>query len=199
MNPKKYIQFLLSALLLFTAFAFVLAGTDSNSLRETVTAIPIQALFYVVLIMVVGVLLAAVRFMLIARDLGYALQFRDAIRIFALSQLAGVLFFQLPGQLIARSALLSRQAIPVSGAILITGYERLCSASISLFLAFGAAIYLFGQIRIDLGAGGTAFVKIIAGLVAAIVGGALVGWGRKVADLIPLITRVDIKSVSRTL
>lgn len=149
--------------------------------------------------MVVGVLLAAVRFMLIARDLGYALQFRDAIRIFALSQLAGVLFFQLPGQLIARSALLSRQAIPVSGAILITGYERLCSASISLFLAFGAAIYLFGQIRIDLGAGGTAFVKIIAGLVAAIVGGALVGWGRKVADLIPLITRVDIKSVSRTL
>ncbi|KAB2881304.1 MAG: flippase-like domain-containing protein [Pseudorhodoplanes sp.] len=198
-NPKKYIQILLSALLLFSAFAFVFAGTDSKSLRETMTAIPIHALFFVIVIMVGGVILAAARFMLIARDLGYALQFHNAIRIFALSQLAGVIFFQLPGQLIARSALLSRQAIPVSGTILITGYERLCSAFVSLFLAAGAAIYLFGQIRIDLGAGGTAFVKIVAGLVAAIVGGALVGWGRKAVDLIPLITNVDIKSVLRTL
>lgn len=154
---------------------------------------------YVIVVMVAGVLLAATRFMLVAHDFGYALHFRDAVRVFTLSQLAGVLFFQLPGQLIARSALLSRRSVPVSGAILITGYERLCSVFVSLFLASGAAIYLFGQIRIDLGAGGTAFVKIVAGLGIAIVGGALVGWGRKAATLLPLIISVSLKSIFRTL
>lgn len=199
MTSTRYIQLGLSLLLLAGAFGFVFARTETSDLLATVAHMSRWPLVYVAVIMFVGCLLAALRFQYVASDLGYRLGFRDSMAIYGSGQLAGVLFFQLPGQLLARSAMLAQRAIPVSGAIVITGYERLCSLIVSLVLAAAGAVYLFGQIHLDLAGGGMAFLKITAGLLAATVGGALVGWGRAAVSLRALLARFDPWLFLRTL
>lgn len=199
MTSTRYIQLGLSLLLLAGAFGFVFARTETSDLLATAAHMSRWPLVYVAVIMFVGCLLAALRFQYVASDLGYRLGFRDSMAIYGSGQLAGVLFFQLPGQLLARSAMLAQRAIPVSGAIVITGYERLCSLIVSLVLAAAGAVYLFGQIHLDLAGGGMAFLKITAGLLAATVGGALVGWGRAAVSLRALLARFDPWLFLRTL
>lgn len=199
MTSTRYIQLGLSLLLLAGAFGFVFARTETSDLLATAAHMSRWPLVYVAVIMFVGCLLAALRFQYVASDLGYRLGFRDSMAIYGSGQLAGVLFFQLPGQLLARSAMLAQRAIPVSGAIVITGYERLCSLIVSLVLAAAGAVYLFGQIHLDLAGGGMAFLKITAGLLAATIGGALVGWGRAAVSLRALLARFDPWLFLRTL
>ena len=63
-------------------------------------------------LLLVGVALSSLRLKLITADLGYPLSFRDAAMTLSVGQLAGTAFFQLAGQLIGRSAVLSRRGIP---------------------------------------------------------------------------------------
>lgn len=181
------------------ALGFSVSQAEDSGVFAAAARISTLPLFNVAMIMFAGCLLAALRFQRVASDLGYRLRFREAAAIYASGQLAGVLFFQLPGQLLARGALLAQRAVPPSGAIIITGYERLCSLIVSLVLATLSAIYLFGQIHLDLTGGGMALVKIAAGLTAAMVGGALVGWGRFALDLAPILARFDPWLFLRTL
>ena len=71
-----------------------------------------------------GVVLSSLRLKLIAADLGYPLTFRDAAMTLSVGQLAGTAFFQFAGQLIGRSAVLSRRGIPPAATVVISGYER---------------------------------------------------------------------------
>ncbi|MCZ7594378.1 MAG: flippase-like domain-containing protein [Hyphomicrobium sp.] len=199
MRRARYIQFGLSLLLLAGALGFVISQAEASELFAVAGHMFNWPLLCVAAIMFVGCLLAAVRLQCVASDLGYRLGLRDAMAVYASGQLAGALFFQLPGQLLARSAMLARRAVPVSGAIVITGYERLCSIIVSLVLAGFAAVYLFGNIHLDLEGDGMAFLKIVVGLAVAMAGGALIGWGRAALDLRPLLARFDPWLFLRTL
>ena len=102
----------------------------------------------VVIFLAGGVLLASLRLKLISADLGYSLSFRDAVVALSAGQLAGSVFFQLAGQLIGRGMVLSRRGIPASAGLVISGYERFVALGVSLVLAAGGAIYLFGDAQL---------------------------------------------------
>lgn len=123
-------------------------------------------------------LFASLRFKIIAADTGHPIGFWQAVAAVSGGNLAGTLFFQLAGQLTARAMMMSRGGIPFASVVVMTAYERAIAAIISALLAAGGAYFLFGKIAIDEQSGGGDLIKIIAGLLAATIGGALLGYGR---------------------
>src|SRR5690349_17337755 len=166
--------------LLVLAFAFV----DLRALAEAAGRLPVSTLIWVVLLMLAGALLASVRLAFIAADLGYRMRAVDAIAALSLGQLAGAVFFQLVGQLIARSALLARRGVPVAGTVAVTGYERLLALAVALALGVAGGWFIFGHITLDLQAGGAFFLRFVAGAICAVVGSALLGWWRPVNSFV---------------
>jgi len=199
MESLRYLRLSFSVLLFAGALVFALAQAEAPNLWAVAGQMSKWPLVDVAAIMFAGSLLAAWRFQRVAADLGYRLGFREAVSVYGCGQLAGILFFQLPGQLLARGAMLARCEIPVSGTVVITGYERLASLIVSLCLAGLAAVYLFGAIHLDLSAGGTDLINVMAGLMAAIVGGMIVGWGRAAVAVLPILDRFNPWLFLRTL
>lgn len=156
------------------AFAFV----DVRALADAAARLPVSTLAWVVLLMLGGALLASVRLACIAADLGYRMRAVDAIAALSLGQLAGAIFFQLVGQLIARSALLARRGVPVAGTVAVTGYERLLALAVALVLGVAGGWFIFGRITLDIQAGGAFFLRFVAGAICAAIGSAALGWWR---------------------
>jgi uncharacterized membrane protein YbhN (UPF0104 family) len=173
----KIAQAVLSALLLVGAIAYVTSQAAWTQILSAISNLSWFAIVAATLLMAAGAMLASLRLWYISRDLGYHLTFRDAVSALGLGQVAGVLFFQIAGQLMARSAFLSRRSVPVAGTVIVTGYERLSALAVSLILAIGAAIYLFGKISINAAEGGLLPIKILLGLLVATIGGARLSWG----------------------
>jgi O-antigen ligase len=163
-----------------TVFALMLAFAlvDVGAVAQAAGRLSIATLVVVMLVLLCGALLACVRLACIASDLGYRMGASDAIAALSLGQLAGAIFFQLVGQLIARSAVLARRGVPVAGTVAMTGYERLVALAVSLALAVMGGWYLFGKITLDLDAGGAMFLKLAAGGTIAIVASGFLAWGR---------------------
>jgi hypothetical protein len=137
-------------------------------------------LFFVVIVLsAVATALSAWRLKLIAQDLGYRLSIRDSIAALSLGLLAGTMFFQLIGQLMARGALLARRGMPVAATITLTVYERAAAAGVSLLLAIAGGWYVFGRVTLDIEHGGLVFLKIVAGLTLAVAAGGWLAWGSK--------------------
>jgi len=185
----KYLRIAISLLLLAGAAWVVARETDWTLVGAAFTRMSYGAFVLAILALVAGALLATLRLQWIARDLGYRLSFRDAMAGFTYGQVMGAVFFQLAGQLLARSAVLARRQVPPSATILITGYERLAALFISLLLAAIAAGYLFGAISLDYRQGGAAFIKIVAGAALVVAGGAAFIWGKLLISQLPPITR----------
>lgn len=140
--------------------------------------------------LLVNALAAAFRFKKIAAEIGYSISFRGALATVSASNLAGALFFQIAGQLIARGVVAGRGGIPFPAVVIITVYERIPAAILSAILASAGAFYIFGNIYFDLSAGGAELLKIIVGLTAAATIGALFGYGRLAIQAIsPLLNR----------
>ena len=144
-------------------------------------------------------MLASLRLKLITADLGYSLSFRDAVVALSAGQLAGSVFFQLAGQLIGRGMVLSRRGIPASAGLVISGYERFVALGVSLVLAAGGAIYLFGTLSFDLQAGGQSLIRLGLGLTFAIGAGALLAWGRKIAAFLRSLTPAMLMRLLRSI
>lgn len=173
----KFIKPLLSMGVLLGAFVYVSEQTDWLPILTAFSKMPWSFIALATFALIFGALLASLRLQWIAADLGYRLSFRDSVSALSVGQVMGALFFQLAGQLIARSTLLSRRQIPTSGTIVITGYERFAALAVSLAFALAAAIYLFGSISIDITQGGSSFIKLAAGVLVAAAGGAALAWG----------------------
>jgi hypothetical protein len=182
MLPRSLLQTLVSVTLLGAVLFAVIQQAGLSNLSQTALDTPAGPVLLAVCGLMVGVLLAAARVKLVADDLGYELKWRDALSALGLSQLGGAAFFHLAGQLIARSAYLSRRGIPVGASVLMVGYERLLALGISLLLAAFGAWHLFGKIAVDLDNGGVPLAKLVAGLLLAVAGGAWLGWGRLAAS-----------------
>lgn len=193
----KYVRIAVSLLLLAGAGWVVARETDWTLVGAAFTRMSYGAFVLAILALVAGALLATLRLQWIARDLGYRLSFRDAMAGFTYGQVMGAVFFQLAGQLLARSAVLARRQVPPSATILITGYERLAALFISLLLATVAAGYLFGAISLDYRQGGSALIKIVAGAALVVTGGAVFVWGKLLISQLPPITRGTASGLAR--
>jgi hypothetical protein len=195
----KVILFLLSAFLFLGALAIVYTRSDWAAIAASVAQLSWPSISVAFALMLAGGMLASLRLKLIADDLGYQLSFPDAFCALGLGQLAGIVFFQIAGQLMARGLLFSRHRIPVSGTIIVTGYERLVALAISLLVAIAGATYLFGKISIDTAEGGILVVKIFIGLLVVGTCGAIFSWGRLAAEHFPRLNARSLMRLGRSI
>ena len=195
----KAILFILSAVLLIGAGAVVYAHSDWTAVMASLAQISWLSIAAAFCLMLAGGMLASLRLKLIATDLGYRLSFRDAVSALGLGHLAGILFFQVAGQLMARGVLLSRRRIPMSGTIVVTGYERLVALAVSLALAIAGAIYLFGRISINTAEGGIPVIKIFLGLLTVGICGAIFCWGGLLAKNLPRLNTETVLKLGRNI
>jgi hypothetical protein len=164
--------------LVSAALILVLRQTDGAALAHSLAALPATAVLWMITLMLAGAVLASVRLAAIAADVGHPLHFREAVAALSIGQLAGNLFFQLVGQLVARSALLGRHGLPVSATVVMTAYERLMALAVSLTLALIGGWFIFGRVALDLRAGGAEFAKLAVTATAVTIVGAMFVWGR---------------------
>ena len=191
-------RLVVSAALLLSAVAAVFWVSDWNALSAAASGIFPPSLVLVLLLLLGGVALSSLRLKLITADLGYTLTFRDAAFTLSIGQLAGTAFLQFAGQLLGRGTVLSRRGIPPAATVVISGYERIAAFSVSILLAAGGAIYLFGTLSIDLASGGVSLVKLGLGLVAVTAVGAFWAWGSSVVAFVRGLTRDMIRRIVRS-
>jgi hypothetical protein len=183
---RRWVQVLISVGGILAAIAWVASTTDYSRLADTFTELSPAFVAAAAVALVAGALCASLRVWLIARDLGYPLLMRDAVAALSIGQLAGGIFFQIVGQLIARGALLARLGLPVSVTVILTGYERLVAFAVSLALALAGGWLIFGRVVLDVQHGGLEFLELAAGVLLAVLMGGAFGWGRQaVTQLVP--------------
>ncbi|MCK9389922.1 MAG: lysylphosphatidylglycerol synthase domain-containing protein, partial [Sulfuritalea sp.] len=104
--------------------------------------------------------------------------------------LAGAVFFQIAGQLMARGVVMKRGGMPFGAVVVVTLYERLVAAVLSCLIAIFGALYVFGRVYLDPGTGGIELIKLACGLVAAIAFAAWLGFGSiAIQNFGPFLTR----------
>lgn len=162
--------------------------------------IPIRTLIAVAALLLAGAIIATLRLYFIARDLGWRLGAKDALLALSVGQVASAASVQFFGQIVARSAILVPRGLsaPVNVAIVI--YERLAAVGVSATLAAIGAWYLFGRVTVDLRSGGDQFLFIAAGILTAVVSGAVFGWGRTaVHSMRGQVTKRSMLSFARSI
>lgn len=134
--------------------------------------------------------LAAFRFKIIASDTGHSISFRRAMAAVGAGSLAGAVFFQIAGQLMARGVIMKRGGMSFGAVVVVTLYERIVAALVSGLIAIFGALYVFGRVYLDQSTGGAELIKIACGMVAATACAAWLGFGSTATrNLRPLLTR----------
>ena len=180
----------------------VLQYADLGAFSATLKRLSPVAVFAALASLILGTAIAVLRVRLIAQDIGYHLKWRDATAVLSYGNLAGALFFQVFGQLIARSAYLSARGVPVGATVVMVGYERFLALGVSLILATAGAWQIFGRLSFDLSRGGDEFVKILLGLTLAVAASAYLSWGKSMfsqelrRDMLWRVSRSTILSFS---
>ena len=174
----RILRVAISVILFAVVLAFVAARTDMQSVFTALSGLQVGAVLLALGSLFAGTALASVRVKLVADDLGYRLTWRDSAAALGLGHIAGAMFFQIARQLAARGVYLSRRGLSVGATVLMVGYERLLSLTVSLALALTGAWVVFGRLAIDVETGGGALLKLAAGIALAVLAGAWLGWGR---------------------
>ena len=178
-----------------------LHNSDLGAFSRTLERLSPLVVLVALAVLVLGMGIAVLRVRLIAQDVGYQLRWRDAAAVFSYGSLAGALFFQVFGQLIARGAYLSVRGVPVGATIVMVGYERILALMVSLILASAGAWQIFGRLSFDLNRGGEEFIKILVGLTLATAAGAYLSWGKSVlsqevgSDILWRVSRSTVLSL----
>ncbi|MBV9556859.1 MAG: flippase-like domain-containing protein, partial [Pseudolabrys sp.] len=182
---RNLIRALVSVALIAGVVYLLLSRSEFSSVQAFSDALRPSVVLPIVVFAVVATALSVWRLKLIAEDLGYRLPKRDAIAALSLGLLAGTVFFQMIGQLLARGSLLSRRGVPVAATVTLTIYERAAAAGVSLLLAIAGGWYVFGRITLDFEHGGLFFLKIVAGLTLGLLAGGWLAWGPKALAVAP--------------
>ena len=177
-------RFIVSTTALVIAIHLVLLNVDASAVLEGISELSVLTLGVVLAALLANSLAAALRLRTVAADLGHQISFRQAIAAVSGGSLAGALFYQIAGQLMARGLIMGRNGVPFTSAAVMTVYELLMSATISGLLALAGVYFLFGKVVIDQEAGGTEVITIACGLFGAVAAVALVSHGRMIAILI---------------
>jgi uncharacterized membrane protein YbhN (UPF0104 family) len=179
-----------SVALLVAVIAFVAVNYDAAKVLQDIRGLSPAIVTLVAAALLANALAAVLRFQMIATEVRHPIAFRRAMAVVGAGNLAGAVFFQLAGQLMARGVIAGRGGIPFAVVVVITAYERFIAAIVSALVALAGALYIFGNVYLDQSAGGTDLIKIMCGLLAAAAAGALLGYGRMAAQSIaPLLTQ----------
>jgi uncharacterized membrane protein YbhN (UPF0104 family) len=183
----RYLRLAVTLALLAVVGVVIFRAVDADAVTKTFNRLTLRTVALVCLLLFMGALAATLRLKIIAQSMGYPLTFREALAALSVGAIGGSLFFQIAGQLMARGALLAKRQIPVAATVVMTGYERLAALLIAVLLAAVGAFYIFGRLRLDLGAGGLSLVKVLGGMCFAVMFAGLLGWGREVLRLAPIM------------
>ncbi len=193
-------RFTISVGLLGAVVGFLAFNYDFSEVLSDLHQLSFLTIGVVFTALLANALAATLRFKIIAADLGHLITFRKAMATVSASNLAGALFFQIAGQLIARSVIMGRAGVPFANVVVLTAYERILSAVISALLGLAGAYYIFGVVYLDQNTGGIELIKIAIGLIAATTLGALLGYGRMAArSIAPLLTRQFVRRSLRVI
>jgi len=183
-----------SLVVLGASLAFVGHFYGTTNILEHAQSLSASTLILVFLALLLNAFAAALRFQIVARDIGHPVGIRNAMAAVGTGSLAGMVFFQVAGQLIARSAVLRKGNVPFPAVVVITAYERFVAAIVSGLFALGGALFIFGKVYLDSDAGGAELIKTFCGLIGATIGGALLGYGRVATrQIAPVINRHFVK------
>jgi hypothetical protein len=184
------IKLVTSIILLGVVVGYLAFNFDLSEVRSDLHQLSFLTILVIFAALVANALAAALRLKTIAADIGHSVSFRKAMATVSAGSLAGALFFQIAGQLIARGVLMARVGIPFANVVVITAYERIIAAILSGLLGLAGAYYIFGVVYLDQSTGGAALIKLTCGLIAAIALGAWFGYGRLAArSVATLLTR----------
>ena len=185
----QFIKVATSTVLLVGVVALVGMFYGVSEVLEDVRTISIASLSAIFIALLANAFAAVLRFKIIATEIEYPITFRRAVAAVSAGSLAGALFFQIAGQLMARGVIAGREGMPFAAVVVITAYERVTAAIVSALFALAGAFFIFGNLYLHRSAGGADLIKIIVGLVAATAAGALMGYGRIAARAVtPLLT-----------
>jgi hypothetical protein len=186
----QVLKWLISILLLIGVIFFVGCNYNFSSFVEDARKISLPVLTLVFLSLLGNALVASLRFKFVAMRIGHRVTFRQAMAAVSAGSLFGAVFFQIAGQLIGRSFVMSRTAVPFASVVVLTAYERIVAAIVSGLLALAGAYFVFGNVYLDQNTGGGTLIKIVIGLFAAAGAGALLGYGRLAGrSVAPWLTR----------
>jgi Lysylphosphatidylglycerol synthase TM region len=172
------------------ALGVLASNFELSKMQSDVRALSPSAVVIFSSALLANVLIAAIRFRAISGDMGYPVSVRQAMTAVSAGGLAGALFFQVAGQLIARGAVMGKIGTPFANVVVITAYERAIAAVLSAAAALAGAYFIFGKIYLDPTSGGIDLIKIACGLIATAVLGAALGYGRTAAHSIaPYMTK----------
>ena len=174
------------------AFGFAISSIDLGLVGSAAKQISVETIATVSALLLLGALLAAIRFWCMASDLGHRLSPRDALLALSVGQIVGALTVQYFGQIAARSALLGPRGLSPPANIVLATYERFIAAAVSAAMAVTGAWYLFGRVALNLQTGGVHFIKILAGIAVAAIAGGILGWGSTALDAIQRRPRTQI-------
>ncbi len=151
---------------------------DLGAVLRTAIAIPPAVLLLSVLALFAGLVLSSIRYQRILEGLGLRIPLRLAFHANLAGIIGGLVFFQLLGQTLARSAVLSRSGVGGSSVLVANVYERV-TAFVPLFImAVGSALYLFGSISFDRVGGVPGLIKLMLALLLVALALALFGCRR---------------------
>lgn len=187
----------MSASLLAVALWLAFRGFHTADVKASLSDIRFPQLALAGFAIIISSMLAAMRLQLIAAGYGYKLSAREAIATLSLGQIGGLLFFQIFGQVAARSSYLGRRSVPFAGTVLITTQERIAAALVSLALAMAGATYLFSHLSFDL-TKATDLLEALAGVLVAS-SAPIIIWRRELAAYLSTITRGDLIRVAQSI
>jgi hypothetical protein len=189
-SSMPLLKALISIVLLVAVVVFVSLYYDTAEILNDFRALSVGGIVAVFGALIANALAAVARFKIIADEIEHPITFRRSMAAVSAGSLAGALFFQIAGQLMARGVVAGRGGIPFAAVVVITAYERFTAAIVSALLALGGAFFIFGSVYLDQSSGGADLIKIMAGLIAATTAGALIGYGRMATQAItPILTR----------
>lgn len=158
--------------------AAVIWHVDPSTIGIALLGIPAWSLATAAVLLFASAALAGPRLQVVAAQLGHHLRLVEAMQAMALGQIGGALSVQFFGQIAVRTALLRRQGVQLPANIAIASVEKFAAFGVSLTLAFGGVLWLFGKVAFQLEQGGAQFLFLALGTAFATAGGAVFGWGR---------------------
>lgn len=189
---RRFVKIAVAVGLVVAALALAAMMSSPSDWRSALHALRPEILAIGFVALLANALAASLRLRMIAADAGYRLSFPQSMAAVGIGSLGGAVFFQLAGQLIARSAYLGKHGVAPASVIAITGYERIIAAGTSAVLAAAGAFFIFGGLAWDLGGGGMELVRILIGLLLAITAGAAIGFPRLARRVLAKAARREV-------
>jgi len=146
-------------------YVFVIAGPQQ--LRAAVASFSEVNLVIALGLVSVSTVLSCIRYGEVLKTLGVEIPLRLAIRANILGIIGGLMFFQIVGQTLARSAVLARNGVEGPAVVVANVFERLTALGWLVVLAAVSFVYLFGGGTIAMLGGNLQLFKFLAMLTAA--------------------------------